>query len=197
MAPEQKGEGEGVPVAAPEFARAGKEAQQPAEYEAVRPWRDIGLASGQKGDGGSQAQYAGPVTQVLAQAAAEALLHAAANGEHDDAGTAGLEAREQFVILNGAGGVVGREVGVGLGDGKAVPLQPRQVARGFPGRGHDPEDRARGFEVLAGEHGADELQSGMAGQLFPGDCAPQQHHVAGIGDGEVGGREGFAVGGGL
>src|SRR5690606_31584167 len=119
-------------------------------------------------------------------------------GEQDDIGLAGGDAaRELGVVHRAGGGVEGREIDVGVGDGEALRDEPGAVARVLVGGGHDPEDGAGGLELGAFEHGAQKQQAGVARQAFAGEQPPEQHHETGVGDGEVGGGKGGAVGGRL
>jgi len=193
MAEHEGEEFEGAPVAGDVAFRFSDGAEEPAEVEPVGPDRDVDLVAREEGDGGADAVDGGTVVEVAFEVEAESLLRAAADGDDDVLRTEAVEAFEQRGVGDGSAAVDGRHVDVVFGDGDSLPCKPCEIAFCADGASHDPEGVAGVADIGFEEEFAQVLEAGEALDGRRLQTVPDEDHVGGVGDGQVGVKERFAV----
>ena len=108
-------------------------------------------------------------------------------------GAEAVEAFEQRGVGDGSAAVDGGHVDVVFGDGDSLLFEPCEIALCADGAGHDPEGVAGLADVGFEEEFAQVLEAGEALDGLRLQAVPDEDHVGGVGDGEVGVEQGFAV----
>jgi hypothetical protein len=183
----------GVPVAGDVALWLCEGSEEPAEVVLVGPYGDVDLIAAEEGDGGADAVNGRAVGEVALEIETETLLGSAADGDDDVLGAEAVEEIEQRGIVDGCAAVHGCHVDVVFGDGDSLPCEPIQIAFGADGAGHDPEGVARLADIGFKEKFTQVFEAGEALDRDRLQTVPDENHEGGVGDGEVGVEERFAV----